>query len=55
MKISDIQKATDTEKTMPNLRAAIRHNKWDCDLVKLFRAIGDKLIVAPQNIVLLGS
>ena len=55
MTISDIQKATDTDKTMQSLRAAIRHNKWDCDLVKPFRAIKDELIVAPQNIVLRGS
>ena len=55
MTISDIQKATDADKTMQSLRAAIRHNKWDCDLVKPFRAIKDELIVAPQNIVLRGS
>ena len=55
MKISDIQKATDADKTMQSLRAAVRHNKWDCNLVKPFRAIKDELIVAPQNIVLRGS
>ena len=55
MTISDIQKATDADKTMQSLRAAIRHNKWDCDLVKPFRVIKDELIVAPQNIVLRGS
>ena len=55
MTISDIQKATDADKTMQSLRAAISHNKWDCDLVKPFRAIKDGLIVAPQNIVLRGS
>ena len=55
MAISDIQKATDADKTMQSLRAAIRHNKWDCDLVKPFRVIKDELIVAPQNIVLRGS
>ena len=55
MTISDIQKATDTDKTMQSLRAAIRHNKWDCYLINPFQAIKDELIVAPQNIVLRGS
>ena len=54
MTISDIQKVTDTDKTMQSLHTAIRHNKWDCDLVKPFKAIKDELIVAPQNIVLRG-
>ena len=55
MTISDIQKATDTDKTMQSLREALRHNKRDCDLVKPIRAIKDELIVAPQNILLRGS
>ena len=55
MTISNIQKATDTDKTMQSMRAAIRHSKWDCDLVKPFQAMKDELIVAPQNIVLRGS
>ena len=50
MTISDIQKATDIVKTLQSLHAAIRHNTWDCDLVKPFRARKDKLIVVPQNI-----
>ena len=54
MTISDIQKVTDTDKTMQSMRTAIRHNKWDCDRVKPFKAIKDELIVALQNIVLRG-
>ena len=55
MTISDIQKATDADKRMQSLHAAICHNKWDCNRVKPSQAIKDELIIAPQNIVLCGS
>ena len=54
MTISDIQKATDTDKTLQSLHAVIHHNQWDFHLVKSFQAIMEKLTVAPQNIVLHG-
>ena len=55
MTISDIQKVTDTDKTMQSLRAVIHRNTCNYDLVKPFQAIKDELIVAPQNFVLRGS
>ena len=55
MTMSEIQIATDADKALQSLRAAIRHNMWDCDLVKPYRNIKDELTVAPQNIVLRGS
>ena len=55
MAISEIQIATDADKALQSLRAAIRYNMWDCDLMKPYRNIKDELTVAPQNIVLRGS
>ena len=55
MAMSEIQIATDADKALQSLRAAIRYNMWDCDLVKPYSNIKDGLTVAPQNIVLRGS
>ena len=55
MAISEIQIATDADKALQSLRAAIRYNMWDFDLMKPYRNIKGELTVAPQNIVLRGS
>ena len=54
MTISDVQKATDTDKAMQSLLVAIHHTKWDCDLATPFRAVKGDLIVSPKNFVLCG-
>ena len=55
MTMSEFQRATDADKGLQSLSAAIRCNMWDCDLVKPYRNIKDELTVTPQNIVLRGS
>lgn len=55
MTMSEIQRATDADKELQSLRAAIRYNTWDSNFVKPYKDIKDELTVTPQNIVLRDS
>ena len=55
MTMSEIQRATDADKAFQSLRAAIRYNMWDCNLVKPYKDVRDELTITPQNIILRGS
>eukprot|EP00795_Rhopilema_esculentum_P005359 gene5359-biopygen364 len=55
MTITEIKSATDSDRTLQALRAAIRLNRWDCDAIKSFKAIKDELTIGAYNIVLRGT
>ena len=55
MTIHEIQTATNTDKVLQGLRAAIRCNMWDSNLVKPYKNIKDELTVTTQNIILRGA
>ena len=55
MTLEEIQAATDSDKTLKGLRAAIKLNKWDYDVVKPFKNVKDELTVTSTGIVLRGS
>ena len=55
MTMSEIRRATDADKALQSLLAAIRYNMWDCNLVKPYKDVKDELTITPQNIILRGS
>ena len=52
MTMREIQKATNADRALQSLRAAIRCNMWDSDLIKSFKNIKEELTVTMQNVVL---
>ena len=55
MTIAEIKNATDSDKTLQGLRAAIRLNRWDCDVVKPFKSVRDELTIGAHNLILRGT
>lgn len=55
MTIAEIKNATDSDKTLQGLRAAIRLNRWDCVAVKSFKSVRDELKIGAHNLILRGS
>ena len=55
MTLKEIIEATNADKTLNDLRAAIRLNRWDSDIVAPFRKVKDELTVTPENIILRGT
>eukprot|EP00794_Sanderia_malayensis_P000683 gene683-biopygen1108 len=55
MTFSEIKEATDSDKTMKALRAAIRLSCWNTDTVKQFVHVKNELSIGPSNIILRGS
>ncbi len=55
MTLEEIRKATDEDKTLRALRAAIKLNRWHYDIVKQFKAARDELTVTSDGIVLRGT
>ena len=45
MTLKEIIEATNADKTLKGLRAAIRLNRWDSDIVALLRKVKDELTV----------
>ena len=43
------------DRSLQGLRAAIKLNKWDCDIVKPYKPIKDELTVTSQGLVLRGT
>ena len=52
MMLAQIQQATNNDQTMKGLRASIRLNQWDKDIVKPYRSVKDELTVTSENIIL---
>ena len=52
MTMHEVKMATNTDKVLQGLCAAIRCNKWDSDLVKPYKKIKDKLTVTTQTSIL---
>ena len=50
--MEEIVTATDSDKVLMQVRAAIKLNKLDFDIVKPYKAIKDELIVTPKGIIL---
>eukprot|EP00794_Sanderia_malayensis_P006384 gene6384-biopygen5283 len=55
MTSSEIKEATNSDKTMKALRAAIQLSSWNTDTVKQFVHVKDELSIGPSNIILRGS
>ena len=55
MTLEDIKTATDNDRTLKGLRAAIKLNKWHYDIVKQFKGIKDELTVTSNGLILRGS
>ena len=53
--ITEIQEATDADKSLRAVRAAIRNGHWDIDHVKPYKAIKDELTISSHNVILRGS
>jgi transposase InsO family protein len=43
------------DRSLQGLRAAIKLNKWDCDIVKPYKPIKDELTVTSQGLILRGT
>ena len=52
MMLKEIIEATNPDKTLKGLPAAIRLNLWDSNIVAPFRKVKDELTVTPENIIL---
>ena len=55
MTLEEISHATDQDRVLKGLRAEIRLNQWDYDVVKPYRQFKDELTIGKQNVVLRGS
>ena len=55
MTLDEIRHATDNDRVLKALRAAIRLNRWDAETVKPFRQVKEELSINRSNIVLRGS
>ena len=55
MTLAVIQQATNNYQTMKGLRASIRLNQWDNDIVKPYKSVKDELTVTSENIILRGT
>ena len=55
MTLDEISQATDQDRVLKGLRAAIRLHQWDYEIVKPYRLIKDELTIGKQNIILRGS
>ena len=55
MTLEDIKTATDEDRTLKGLRAAIKLNEWHYDIVKPFKNIKDELTITSNSLILCGS
>ena len=53
--LAEIQQATNNDQTMKGLRASIRLNQWDNDIVKPYKSVKYELTVTSENIILRGT
>ncbi|XP_028406808.1 uncharacterized protein K02A2.6-like [Dendronephthya gigantea] len=52
MTIEEIVKATDEDQVLKGVRAAIKLNKWDYNIVKQFKQVKDELSVTMKGVIL---
>ena len=55
MTLEEVEAATNQDKTLIGVRAAIKLNQWHYEIVKPFKAIKDELTVTSNGVVLRGS
>ena len=55
MTLEDIKTATDEDRTLKGLRAAVKLNEWHYDVVKPFKNIKDELTITSNGLILRGS
>ena len=55
MTIEEIIQATDSDRVLKGVRAAIRLNQWHYDLVKPYKLIKDELTVTTKGLILRGT
>ena len=55
MTLAEIVKATNEDRTLKGLRAAIRLNKWDSVVVKEYKYIKDELSISSHGLILRGT
>jgi hypothetical protein len=53
--LDEVETATDSDKTLCGVRAAIKLNKWHYDLVIAFKPVKDELTVTSKGVVLRGT
>ncbi|XP_028402116.1 uncharacterized protein K02A2.6-like [Dendronephthya gigantea] len=53
--IEEIEEATNKDKTLRGVRAAIKLNKWHYEVVKPYKQVKDELTVTTKGVVLRGS
>jgi hypothetical protein len=53
--MDEIVVATNLDRSLQGLPAAIKINKWDCDIGKPYKPIKDELTVTSQRLVLRGT
>ena len=53
--LKEMIEATNADKTLNGLRAAIKLNRWDSDMIAPFRKVKDELTVTSDNIILRGT
>ena len=55
MMLKEIIEATNADKILNGLRAAVRLNRWDSGIVAPFRQVKHELTMTPENIILRGT
>ncbi|CAB4005564.1 uncharacterized protein K02A2.6-like, partial [Paramuricea clavata] len=55
MTMDEIVTATDSDRVLKGVRAAIKLNKWDYDIVKPYKAIKDEITVTSKGLILRGT
>ncbi|XP_065067526.1 uncharacterized protein K02A2.6-like [Rhopilema esculentum] len=55
MTLKEISDATNEDRVLKGLRAAIRSNRWNTDNVEKYRPFKDELVISTNNIILRGS
>ena len=55
MTLAEVIKATNDDRTLKGLRAAIRFNKWDSPVVKDYKHVKDELSVSSHGLILRGN
>ena len=55
MTLDEIIQATNDDRVLRGVRAAIKHNRWNYDIVKPYKLIKDELSVTTKGIILRGS
>lgn len=55
MTLDEIIQGTNDDRVLRGVRAAIKHNRWNYDIVKPYKLIKDELSVTTKGIILRGS